>query len=174
MEEIVSLIIPFIALAFLSVMIDKLTLFIEGIMHKLPHFPDQFEWHTAYAVVLIISTVVCWQGDFRFFDYLNLFFPTHLDYFMTALVISGGSVFVRSQFSMIDAIPSAVMGVTGTFTRMFPKGGKQEETISNKVVEKSTSTNEYQSYSNIEEQKTTDEYPVAKDYDDKSRYSDDI
>lgn len=177
MEQIVNLIIPFIALAVISVMIDKLTLFIEGIMTKIPNLPDQFEWRMAYAVVLIFSTIICWQGDFRFFDYLNLFFPTWLDYLMTGLVISGGSAFVRTQFSMIDAIPASVMGVTASFKRMLP--GQRKHTVEDVVVDNSAPIESYFPAGNYST--PVEEYPseeiieeVEIDYNDPNRFSDNI
>lgn len=175
MEQIVNLIIPFIALAILSVMIDKFTLFLEGIMNKLPHFPDKFEWWSAYAVVLIFSTVICWQGDFRFFDYLNLYFPMWLDYLMTGLVISGGSAFVRTQFSMIDAIPASVIGITASFKRMLP--GK-EKAADNESIKNINDMTIQPYYPIATETYPVDTYPVATeetvDYDNSNRYSDDI
>lgn len=175
MEEIVALIIPFIALAFLSVMIDKFTLFLEGIMHKIPNFPDYLEWHTAYAFVLITSTIVCWQGDFRFFDYLNLYFPVHLDYLMTGLVISGGSAFVRTQFSMIDAIPSAVTGITSTFTRFVSK--KSSNTAAEEKIERVQKSTSIPTENYVTPEEEEEYYPPATEEintKDQNRYSDDI
>ena len=175
MEEIVSLIIPFIALAIISVMIDKLTLFLEGVMHKVPNFPDHLEWYVAYAFVLITSTIVCWQGDFRFFDYLNLYFPTYLDYLMTGLVISGGSAFVRTQFSMIESIPMAITGVTSTFTRFVSRKPNNSNIKSNESTQNEQHTNYVQS--NNEFPPADDEYPPAEEIIENNkdnRYSDDI
>lgn len=180
MDQIINLIIPFITLAILSVMIDKFTLFLEGVMHKIPKLPDVFEWWVAYFLVLGFSTVVCWQGDFRFFDYLNLYFPMWLDYLMTGLVISGGSAFVRTQFSMIDSIPSAVMGVTSSFTRMVGKSKKTKETIDSIDTSTNISTGSYYSDSSTDssatEEYNPDDYPAAVEVDttDSNRYSDDI
>ncbi|AEO93295.1 gp24 [Bacillus phage G] len=173
MEQVIDLIIPFIALAFLSVMIDKFTLFLEQIVHKIPHFPDYFEWYTAYAVVLIISTMVCWQGDFRFFDYLNLYFPVWLDYFMSGLVISGGSAFVRTQFSMIEAIPSTVTGIASSFTRLLP--GRKDSNV-DQSNNNSTAPNK-NSQPNVTPNYTEEEYypPATEEIDTNSnRYTDDI
>lgn len=194
MTELVNLIIPFIALAVLSVMIDKFTLFLEGIMHKIPGLPDKLEWWMAYVLVLIFSTVVCWQGDFRFFDYLNLYFTNWVDYIMTGLVISGGSAFVRTQFGMIDSIPTAVMGVTTSFTRMLSRGNKKQvDNVPNdNVVEPIVPMDGGGYYPSVTP--STDAYPPAVDstvidqtqgetnipiqgdtnYQDSNRYSDDI
>lgn len=124
--EVVSLIIPFIALAILSVMIDKLTLVIEGIMHKIPGFPDRFEWWAAYVIVAIISFIICWQGGFSLFMYLGINFKYAWEgWLMTALVLSGGSAFVRSNFAMIESIPSILSGVTATVTNFVSRGKKK-------------------------------------------------
>jgi len=122
MNEIVNLIIPFIACAILSVMIDKATLVLEAIMHRIPKLPDHFEWHVSYIVVLLISYLVCWQGQFSLFSYLEFEFQIEWQgWFMTALFISGGSAFVRTNFGLIEAIPVNMGGVTSIFKRFMNK-----------------------------------------------------
>lgn len=193
MEQVINLIIPFIALAMISVMIDKFTLFLEQVVHAIPRLPDKFEWWIAYFIVLLLSTVVCWQGDFRFFDYLNLYFPTWLDYFMTGLVISGGSAFVRTQFGMIESIPSAVMGVTATFRRFLPSSKEklkqnQDQTHNNNYANYGGYNNYYTPSQSYYESTTpvedylSNNYPPALDenveeivdYNDTNRFTDDI
>jgi len=119
MEQIISLIIPFITLALFSVMIDKLTLFLVVLMSKIPNFPDQYEWPTAYFFILVLSYVVCWQGSFNLFEYLNVSFQYEWQgYLMTALLLSGGSALVRTGFSMIESIPSVLSGISTTVQRV--------------------------------------------------------
>ena len=99
MEQIILLIIPFIALAILSVMIDKFTLFLEAIAHKIPGLPDKFEWSLAYGLVFLSSFLVCYQGNWDLFAYLDFHFNyAWQGWALTALVVSGGSAFVRTQF----------------------------------------------------------------------------
>lgn len=127
MDNVVSLIVPFIALAILSVMIDKFTLFLEGVMKLIPGLPDRFEWPVAYALVLAAGYIVCWQGSFDLFAYLDIFFRHPWQgWLMTALVISGGSTFVRTSFSMIDAIPVSVGSAVSTMRRMILPAEKKE------------------------------------------------
>jgi hypothetical protein len=111
MDAIIQLIIPFVALAILSAMIDKFTLFLESIMHRIPGLPDKFEWWIAYVIIVILGFIVCWQGSFDLFDYLDLHFAYMWEgWLMTALVISGGSAFVRTNFSLIEAIAMTLVG----------------------------------------------------------------
>jgi hypothetical protein len=119
-ETVVSnLIIPFIALSLLSVMLDRFTMFLEGVMHRIPYLPDKFEWWFAYILVLSSSYVVCWQLDFQIFRYLGLEAKYHwFDWLLTSLIISGGSTFLKKQFKLINDIPS-ILNITSSFRRMF-------------------------------------------------------
>ncbi|MDO7787108.1 hypothetical protein [Desulforamulus aquiferis] len=130
MENVLSLIIPFVSLAILSVMVDKFTLFLEWLMEKTPGLPNQLERPIAYLLVFGISFVVCWRGDFSLFQYLNFDFSNPWEgWLMTALVLSGGSAFVRSGFSMVDNIPLSVTSATAGLRRMFiTKGENKDET----------------------------------------------
>lgn len=128
MQDIVALVIPFIVLALFSVMIDKLTLVLEGIMNKIPRLPDHFEWYAAYMFVLFGSYLVCWRSDFILFSYLDLHFENPEEgYFLTALLISGGSAFVRTGFSMIETIPTSISGVTTTVKRLVSRDTKKSD-----------------------------------------------
>lgn len=116
------LIVPFIALAVLSVLIDKVTMVMEGIMHKLPGFPDSLEWYVAYFIVLSISCAICYFGDFGLFLYLDIEFKYRwIDYLLTALMISGGSVYLRQQFSAINDMPSVLGGIMSSVKSLFRK-----------------------------------------------------
>ena len=132
MEDVISLIIPFIALAILSVMIDRFTLFLEAVVKYIPLLPNRFEWPFAYGIVLGTGYLVCWQGHFDLFAYLAIHFRQEWQgWLMTALVISGGSAFVRTSFSVIDNIPMSVQGAYSSVKRMIlpsagsDKGGDQ-------------------------------------------------
>lgn len=123
MGTITPLLLAFITLAIVSVMIDKFTLFLEGIMKHVPYLPDHFEWTVAYLLVLGSGYLFCWQGNFDLFRELNVFFKYQWEgWLMTALVVSGGSAFVRKQFHVIEQIPNAARGmasyVTSTFTSL--------------------------------------------------------
>lgn len=129
MDVIVSLILPFIGLAILSLMIDKATRALEGIMHSIPNLPDKFEWWFAYLIVLGSSYLVVQEGNFDFFSYININFRYDWErYLFTALIISGGSSFVKSSFGMIELIPSAVRGVGSTVRNVFKSNVVPENT----------------------------------------------
>jgi len=124
LSEATSLIVPFIALAILSVMIDRFTLFLQHVMEKIPGLPDRFEKPIAYLIVLAASYIACWRGDYSLFTYLNFAFQHKEEgYFFTALVISGGSMFLRESFSAIDNIPVSISSAYGAIRRVFPGSG---------------------------------------------------
>lgn len=121
MEQIIDLLIPFIVLSILSVMSDVLIRWLEAVMRAIPGIPDKFEWWIAYVIIFGVGYFVCWQLDYGLFTYFGLTakYPP-LDYVLTALIISGGSSFVRTQFGVINEIPSALQGVSAFFRK--PKG----------------------------------------------------
>jgi hypothetical protein len=156
LDQIIDLVIPFIALAILSVGIDKLTLVLEGIMHKIPKLPDKFEWTIAYIIVLGISYLVCWQGDFKLFAYLNLNFKYEWeDWFLTALIISGGSAFVRTNFIMIDNIPSVIRGISTTLKqRLVSQNVQNTNTQNNDDIDEYTLSHHFTMEQENEKSKT--------------------
>ena len=108
--------IAFIACALLVVMVDQITKVLEGIMKRIPFLPDAFEWTIAYAILFGIASVVCWQGRFDLFRYLN--FTWHYNwegYVLTGALIAGGSSLLVKQFKVIGLIPSIVSGVSSMF-----------------------------------------------------------
>ena len=120
MQEIVSLAIPFIAIAIFASMVDSLAQALEYMFQKISGFPDYLENVTAYILVFLLSLVVCWQGEFDLFVYLNVKFQeVWQGWVMTALVISGGSSFVRYKFGLIKEIPSGVYGLTANLSNVF-------------------------------------------------------
>lgn len=122
MESIVELIIPFIALSILSVLVDRLTMVLEGLMKAIPGLPDSFEWFIAYAFVLATAYAICHLGNFGIFIYLDIVFVyPWIDYLLTALIISGGSHYVRQHFDTINNIPSAMSSVTSSIRSLFKK-----------------------------------------------------
>jgi hypothetical protein len=141
MTNIVSLVIPFIAIAIISVLVDVLTLWIESVMHAIPKLPDKLEWWVAYLIVLGASYAVCWQGDFNLFNYLDFhFWYLWEGYLITALVVSGGSTFVRTQFGMINSIPSMLFGLTANVSQLLRRRElnqlEQKELLANPDIKK--------------------------------------
>lgn len=187
----VELIIAFISVAILSVMIDKFTLFLEGVISRIPGFPDKFEWWFAYALIVGIGFLVCSEGHFSLFAYLQFEFNYDWEgYLLTSLIISGGSTFVRSQFGLISEIPSSIGGVTTTFRRLFTRGtGTKSEagTSGSSGGGSYTSTTTKTDYQHIEIERevveglegevsddTVAQAPKKPDYSDKDRYDDNI
>lgn len=115
----VNLIVPFIALVLLATLIDRATLAMEGLMRKIPKFPDNFEWWVAYILILGLGYYVCYELDFAMFRYLGLEAKhVEVDWLLTALIISGGSTFVRSQFGVMNEIPAFLNGITTSIKRV--------------------------------------------------------
>lgn len=126
---VTSLIIPFVAICIVVVMVDRLAMAIESIIHKIPYLPDKLEGPIAYAVVFLASYVICWRGGFNFFASLNFTFRHEYEgWLMTALLISGGSSFVKASFGMMSNIPQVVSGVYSTITSFFSNGQTTDTT----------------------------------------------
>lgn len=124
-ESASSLLIPFISLCILSVLVDKLTLVLEEIMKKIPWLPNSFWGPVAYFIVFFSSFIVCWRGNFNFFSSLNFSFRNEWEgWFMTSLLISGGSAFVRTSFGVISTLPQAVSNVVSTVGGFLSSAGE--------------------------------------------------
>lgn len=117
-EEIISLVIPFIAIALLAVIIDRIILWLSSILNAIPIFPDKVEWYIAFTIVFIISYLVCWQGNFDFMSFLGFQFNYAWEgYLVSAAIISGGSSMIKNSFNLINEMPSVITGLTTTFKR---------------------------------------------------------
>lgn len=121
MGEVVSLIIPFITLSILSILIDRIVITLEFILHGIKGLPDSFEPGIAYILALVFSIVVCHFGNFDFFAYLDLEFPYDIGIILTGIVVSQGSSYLKSAFSAINEMPSAVSGIMSSFKSIFRK-----------------------------------------------------
>ena len=139
MQEIVSLAIPFIAIAIFASMVDSLVQALEYLLQKISGFPDYLENVAAYFTVFLISLLVCWQGEFDLFVYLNIKFQQAWQgWLMTALVISGGSSFVRYKFGLIKEIPSGVYGLSANLSNVFKNKPPQPRPDSPSQTDEST------------------------------------
>jgi hypothetical protein len=125
------LIIPFIALCILSVMVDRLIMVLEEIAKKIPWLPiNKFWGPLAYLIVFAAGYLVCWMGNFDFFTSLGFTFQHPYEgWSMTALLLSGGSAFVKSAFGMVNSIPQIVSNVFSTVTNFVTGGGTTDPTI---------------------------------------------
>lgn len=119
MEGLVQLIIPFITLSILSVLVDRLTTTLEILLNRIPRLPDSFEPILAYIFVLIVSVFICNFASFDIFIYLDLQFPHNIGVYLTGLMISQGSHYVRSSFETINGMPSAFSGLTSSIKSLF-------------------------------------------------------
>ena len=118
-------------------MLDRFALFLEGIMKRVPFLPDKFEWWVAYIVVLSAAFLVCWQLDFQIFRYLGLDAKySWFDWLLTSLIISGGSTFLKTQFNLINDIPS-ILNITNSFRRLIiSSNNTTKETKNKKEIKK--------------------------------------
>lgn len=109
-QQFVPLALAFIALVFLAPMIDVLVQWLENVMRKIPKLPDQFEPAGAYFITVAVAYIICWQGEFDFFAYVNLNFDPWQGYLLTAMILSGGTKWVRSNFELANSIPAMLTG----------------------------------------------------------------
>lgn len=123
MEQIISLVIPFILLIIFGQMTDRLTVFLEELMNPIPWLPDKIESKLAFLILAGIGFVICWEFQFNLFGYLN--HPgrhDYIGYLGTALILAGGSSFIKQSFDTMNGIPSIFAGLTTTMFRMMGKG----------------------------------------------------
>lgn len=104
--------IAFIATALLVVMVDQMTRIIKAVLP----FPAKVESVITYLVLCGIASVVCWQGDFDLFTYLNFTWQYPWEgWVLTGALIAGGSSLLVKQFHVVGLIPSIVSGVSSMF-----------------------------------------------------------
>jgi hypothetical protein len=104
--------IAFIAAALLVVMVDQMTRIIKEILP----FPPKVEAVITYFVLSGIASVVCWQGDFDLFRYLNFTWQYPQEgYALTGALIAGGSSLLVKQFKVVGLIPSIISGTASMF-----------------------------------------------------------
>ena len=126
--QIISLVIPFIALIFFIGMAETITIGIINVFKKIPKLPNSYGFFFAFTVTLIGATTICYLGDFRFFSFLGVdFINKWVDYLFTGLVITKGSKFLKSRFDLVNQIPSIISGL-----RVF-KNNNNENTINPEV-----------------------------------------
>lgn len=107
-----SIAVAFIATALLVVMVDQMTRIIKAILP----FPDKVESVITYIVLTGIASVVCWQGDFDLFGYLDFTWKHEWEgWLLTGTLIAGGSSLLVKQFRVVGLIPSVISGVASMF-----------------------------------------------------------
>lgn len=107
-----SIAVAFIATALLVVMVDQITRIIKAILP----FPDKVEAVISYVVLCAIASVICWQGDFDLFRYLDFTWQYEWEgWILTGTLIAGGSSLLVKQFKVIGLIPSIISGTAAMF-----------------------------------------------------------
>lgn len=125
-----TLIIPFISICILSLLVDRFTLFLQEIMKKISWLPNKFDITIAYLLVFICGFIVCWRGNFDFFISLNFSFKHNYEgWLMTSLLLSGGSKFIRSSFTMMNSIPQVISNVYSSVGSLLDSTTNQTEEI---------------------------------------------
>lgn len=121
MDQLVYLIVPFIALVILSVLCDKIVMTLEFLLHNIPHLPDFLEPGFAYIITLALAIGVCWLSQFDIFTYLDINFPYNIGVFLTGVIISQGSSYVKNVFGAVNDIPSVFSGIMSSVKSIFKK-----------------------------------------------------
>lgn len=112
MDMFTTLAVAFIGVCILVVMIDQIMIFLQTLLAKIPALPDEFEWYISYAMVVFMSYIVVWRSHFSFFEYLNFEFNHDWEgYLLTAIMISGGSVFIKKQWDLMNYIPTGIFSI---------------------------------------------------------------
>lgn len=106
MDEVVSLVIPFIAIIFFVGMVENIVQALQSIFKR---FRNEI---IAFIIVFVLGTSISFSGDFRFFSYLGVDFdPVWVAHMMTGLVIASGSPFMEKKFDIINKIPMIIAGI---------------------------------------------------------------
>jgi hypothetical protein len=104
--EYYPVVLAFVMLFILSKMVDKAVLFLEYILKYIPRLPDKIEAPIAYILVTGLSYIACWRFNFSIFSAFG--YPTvdlYEGWIGTALVLSGGSKFMREISENLDYLP---------------------------------------------------------------------
>ncbi len=114
-----TLLIPIVALIFLAVMIDKLTMAIDLWVHKTDWMPEKIEDYVAYGIIWCIGFICCWRGHYSLFTYLDFKFAYEFEgWIMTAFVLSGGSAYLKKNFDVMENMPGFLSSMYGTARRV--------------------------------------------------------
>jgi len=108
--------IAFIGVAILAVIVDRITLFLQAVMKKIPFLPDQLEDYITYIVLVGIASAVCWQGHFDLFSKLNWnWHYTWEGYLATGAMSACGTTLLIREFKVLGFMPSIISGVSSMF-----------------------------------------------------------
>jgi hypothetical protein len=129
----------FVMLYFLSKMVDKAVLFLQFILKYIPFLKDSFEPAIAYGLVTGMSYVACWRLNFSIFAVFG--WPTvipHEGWIGTALVLSGGSKFMREISDHLDYMPGFLSSIVNATRRVIIGNTPGKDTNTNVIVAAAT------------------------------------
>ncbi len=125
MNELIPLVIPFIALICFINMVENFVEWVDRIYRKINKKGKHMGIVVAFFIIVSLSYLIAMLGNFRFFNYLDVYFTPHwLDWLMSAAVIGSGTGAMERKFSLMKKIPSVVSGVKSAF-----RPGAREETV---------------------------------------------
>lgn len=112
-----DLIVPFIAVIFLTQVIDKLIMFVDWLVKVSPTKYDHIERWFAYGLIFVVSFFLCRVAHFDFFGFLGFTFDHDFwKWAFTAGLISGGSRYIKESFSLIEGLPGIITGMVSYFS----------------------------------------------------------
>jgi len=96
--------------------VDRITLFLQAVMKRIPFLPDAFEDYITYIILVGMASAVCWQGRFDLFSTLNWSWHYAWEgYLATGAMVACGSSLLAKQFKVVGLIPSVISGITSMF-----------------------------------------------------------
>lgn len=131
--EYYPVVLAFVMLFVLSKCVDKAVLFLQFILKATPNLPDKFEAPIAYILVSGFSYLACWRFNFSIFAAFG--YPTaqlHEGWIGTALVLSGGSKFMREISDNLDFMPgflSSIINATRQIVVKNTSAGQQDTNV---------------------------------------------
>lgn len=138
MTEIVSLVIPFIALIFFIGMGENIVQFIENIINK------EINNGTGFFIIFAIFFMISFSGDWAFFSYLQIeFTPFWMDYVMSSALVAAGSKFLEKKFDIINSLPSVITGIRVQRSYSKAKNKVTDQKIEEKVKQETELEDDY-------------------------------
>jgi hypothetical protein len=108
--------IAFIGVAILAVVVDRMTLFLQAVMKRVPFLPDEFEDYLTYIILVGMASAICWQGHFDLFSKLNWTWHYNWEgYLATGAMAACGTTLLIKEFKVMGFMPSIISGVSSMF-----------------------------------------------------------
>lgn len=121
MDILVPLAIPFIALICFVGIVENFVELVDRIFRKLhpdsKHVGVVFSW----IIIVMLSYLIAMLGNFRFFNYLNVFFIYDwLDWLFSAAMIGAGSSAMEKKFNLMGKIPMGISSIASVIRSKEP------------------------------------------------------